>query len=125
VRRLLVGAALLGAMACSPQPDATGCRAVSDVLLEDLQGTLTVKGELRNGYTSRADDLTLVSAELHLTDDPDGKKGDVLTFAAAGESYQAVDRYARKSSSLPDASFDVRRKGVYHSRACAAANRGR
>ena len=124
MRKSLVTAALLGVVACAPQPDASGCKDAPEEVLAALQGTLTDEAVLRHGYTSTAGGLTLISAELHVTGDRKEKKGDVLTFVATGDSYQAVDRYARKRSSLPDASFDVRKEGVYHSRACAAANRG-
>lgn len=117
-----------GLTACSPQPDTSHCSQATPPDVAQLQGALLKQGVLRHAYASTVEGVRLVSAELHATDQPKDKKGDVLTFATIGTDgtadFRAVDRYAREESRLPAASFGVARAGVYASRACAASHRG-
>jgi hypothetical protein len=90
-----------------------------------IQQRLTVAGTLRNAQsvTSSASGVTFVSAELHLRTDKLNAKGDILTWAAPGahpspDAFASVDAHARTDSSLPRATFDVRRDGAILSRAC-------
>jgi hypothetical protein len=94
-----------------------------------IEQRLDTPGSLRHGRSVTSDEsgITFVSAELVRAVDDPRDRGDLLTWAKAkvGGGFVAVDEDARKNSSWPNASFDVRQAGAIESRACAAVRRGK
>ena len=122
-------------VACgNPETEVEGCTGTSNEVVAAISERLHRNvGRLRNThqFSQGTDGYTFITAELH---DPEkGKedrhdKGDLLTWATRNEDsgqFEAVDERARTESSWPGASFDVREKGVYESRACTNISRGK
>src|SRR5688572_9907207 len=104
------------------EPKLDGCVPAAPDVVNRLQQQVTADGNLRNVflYTEPSSGIVYVSGELHLREDEDDDKGDILTWATPpGQStLLAVDEKARKESKLPPASFDVRKEGAIRSRGC-------
>jgi hypothetical protein len=120
---LLTGASMVGCSA--PSLSLKDCSDAPPPVVQAIALRLTAPGSLRNAQTITApsSDVTFVSAELHLRSDKSDAKGDILTWAVPGATaapgdFVSVDEHARKDSSWPQASFDVRRDGAIRSRAC-------
>lgn len=120
----------LATAACAPPvADTTHCQPVPPSTLAAVAGGLRVASPatLRHGYLAQppGSPVVFVSAELHLTEDRQAKKGDVLTWAVTEPGrFASVDQNARRKSSWPPAAFDVRKAGAMQSRACTAAKVG-
>jgi hypothetical protein len=132
---MLVGG--LTFVACgNPETDVTGCTGTPQDVVDAISAKLHQDvGRLRNAhqFSKGTGGLTFVTAELHNPDK--GKaheqrhdKGDLLTWATRdvqGGKFESVDEHARNDSSWPGAPFDVRKFGVYESRACTDISRGK
>ena len=111
-----------GAACGRVEPKLDGCVQAAPDVVNRLQERVTAEGNLRNVflYTEPSSGIVFVSGELHLKEDEEDDKGDILTWATppGQNTLLAVDEKARKESTLPPASFDVREEGAIRSRGC-------
>lgn len=126
IRRIMrvigLSALAVGVTAC-PQPNDSACGKPANEVKGSIESHISEAGSLRNARTYSPDgsDWTFVSVEhrtpLEIKRD---RNGHIMTFAFEGDGGDvvAVDQRARDESSLPDAPFDVRRKGAIESRGC-------
>lgn len=109
------------------RPEEASCVTAPRSVVEEIAQQLEVDGSLRHGSLRTSDGLTFITAELVRDGDPEGLRGDLLTWATGsldGGDFFSVDIYARESSTWPAAPFDVRHNGVIDSRACTAFDAG-
>lgn len=125
---LAMAAALLSACS-SPGLISQSCTRTTegDPVLATLAGHLRVHATLRNAQVVKAaGGRQFVSAELHRPDDAFAVRGDILTWVSDGaRAFRSVDRNARRYSSWPAATADLRRAEARTSRGCVYPYRGR
>jgi hypothetical protein len=116
--------ALLGVACTSTAADEADCPRADTDVVDTIETKLTVDGTLRNATVREiGSGVTVITAELHESDDRADKEGKILTWVTddvSSDDFSSVDTYARDRSSWPAADFDVRRDGVIESRACTA-----
>lgn len=111
-----------------PAPQVSACSPALTRSIDTIEARVTTEGTLRHARTyQRGPEAYFISAELLPRNEAPDHDGQILTWFTtdpAGSDFRAVDTYARRHSSWPEASFDVREEGAITSRGCLLPRRG-